>query len=153
MGLSRVQAIVEKQAGRPGATLPILHDIQAELGYISDEAIAVVAEGLNLSRAEIFGVVTFYADFRREPVGKNLVQVCRGEACQAMGGRKLEEHACRSLGCEFHQTTADGSVSLEPVFCLGNCACSPAIRIGDEIYGRVDESQFDELMGELRGGR
>jgi formate dehydrogenase subunit gamma len=86
-------------------------------------------------------------------VGKHLVQVCRGEACQAMGGRKLEEHACQSLGCEFHQTTADGAVSLEPVFCLGNCACSPSIRIGDEIYGRVDESQFDELMGELRGGR
>jgi len=153
MDLSRVQAIVEKHAGRPGATLPILHDIQAELGYIPDEAIAVVAEGLNLSRAEIFGVVTFYADFRREPVGKHLVQVCRGEACQAMGGRKLEEHACQSLGCEFHQTTADGAVSLEPVFCLGNCACSPSIRIGDEIYGRVDEGQFDELIGELRGGR
>ena len=152
MDLSRVEAIVERHASRPGATLPILHDIQHELCYIPDEAIAAVAAGLNLSRAEIYGVVTFYADFRRTPPGRHVVQVCRGEACQAVGGRELESHACRTLGCEFHATSPDGSVSLEPVYCLGNCACSPAVRVGDEVYGRMDSRQFDELLEQLRKG-
>lgn len=152
MDLTQVEAIVERHAGRPGATLPILHDIQHELGYIPDEAIGMVASGLNLSRAEIFGVVTFYADFRRTPPGRHVVQVCRGEACQAVGGRELELHACRALGCDFHGTSPDGAVSLEPVYCLGNCACSPSVRVADEVYGRVDAGQFDELINDLRRG-
>jgi formate dehydrogenase subunit gamma len=153
MDRGRVEAIVERHAQRPGAMLPILHDVQGDLGYIPDEAIEVIAHGLNLSRAEVFGVVTFYADFRRTPPGKHVVQVCRGEACQAMGGRELEGHACQHLGCDFHGTSPDGTVSLEPVFCLGNCACSPSIRVGDEIYGRMDNQQFNELVQELREGR
>jgi formate dehydrogenase subunit gamma len=150
MDLTRVEAIVERHANRPGATLPILHDIQHELGYIPDEAIGVVATGLNLSRAEIYGVVTFYADFRRTAPGEHVVQVCRGEACQAVGGRELESHACRTLGCDFHGKSPDGAVSLEPVYCLGNCACSPSVRVGDEVYGRMDSQQFDALIAQLR---
>ncbi|MEQ1904871.1 MAG: formate dehydrogenase subunit gamma [Pirellulaceae bacterium] len=152
---SRIEAIVEAHRLRPGATLPILHDIQADFGYIPDEAIGIIATGLNLSRAEIFGVVTFYADFRTTAPGRHVVQVCRGEACQAMGGEALECHAKSKLGVDFHGTSSDKSITLEPVFCLGNCGCSPSVRVGDEILGRVDPDSFDELVDELRkdGGR
>lgn len=150
--IDRIREIVEMHRARPGATLPVLHDIQHEFGYIPDEAVAMVADGLNLSRAEIYGVITFYADFRSAPPGRNIVQVCRGEACQAKGGEELEAHARKSLGCDFHQTTSDRSVTLEPVFCLGNCGCSPSVRIGDDVFGRVDAARFDELIGDLRKG-
>ncbi|HMO15969.1 MAG TPA: formate dehydrogenase subunit gamma [Pirellulaceae bacterium] len=148
---TRIAAIADKHRSRPGATLPILHDIQAEYGYIPDEAVPIVAETLNLSRAEIHGVITFYADFRTTPPGRHIVQVCRGEACQAKGGEALEEHAKKKLGVDFHETTADQNVTLEPVFCLGNCGCSPSVRVGDEILGRVDAERFNELLDELRG--
>jgi formate dehydrogenase subunit gamma len=150
MDTATIQAIVDAHQHRPGATLPILHDIQAALGFIPDEAIAIVAHGLNLSRAEIYGVVTFYADFRTTPPGRHILQICRGEACQAKGSRDLEDHARRALGIDFHETTADGAISLEPVFCLGNCACSPSVRLGDEILGRVDAAVFDDLVAEAR---
>ncbi len=150
MDTATIQAIVNAHQHRPGATLPILHDIQAALGFIPDEAIAIVAHGLNLSRAEIYGVVTFYADFRTTPPGRHILQICRGEACQAKGSRDLEDHARRALGIDFHETTADGAISLEPVFCLGNCACSPSVRLGDEILGRVDAAVFDDLVAEAR---
>lgn len=150
MDTATIQAIVDAHQHRPGATLPILHDIQAALGFIPDEAIAIVAHGLNLSRAEIYGVVTFYADFRTTPPGRHILQICRGEACQAKGSRDLEAHARRALGIDFHETTADGAISLEPVFCLGNCACSPSVRLGDEILGRVDAAVFDDLVAEAR---
>ncbi len=147
---SKIEEIVEAHRLRPGATLAILHDIQHVFGYIPSEAIQVVADGLNLSRAEIFGVVSFYSDFRTEPPGRYIVQVCRGEACQAKGSHQLERHAVASLGCDFHETTSDKHVTLEPVFCLGNCGCSPSVRIGDEVFGRVDAKRFDELIGDLR---
>ena len=150
MDTATIQAIVDAHQHQPGATLPILHDIQAALGFIPDEAIAIVAHGLNLSRAEIYGVVTFYADFRTTPPGRHILQICRGEACQAKGSRDLEDHARRALGIDFHETTADGAISLEPVFCLGNCACSPSVRLGDEILGRVDAAVFDDLVAEAR---
>ena len=149
MNLDRVETIVEYHSQRPGATLPILHDIQHEYGYIPAEAIPLIATGLNLSRAEIYGVISFYADFRTTSPGKHVIQVCRGEACQAKGGQQLEAHAQQSLGTEFHQTTADRAVSLEPVYCLGNCGCSPSVRIGDSVYGRVSPQRFDELVGAL----
>ncbi len=147
---SRIESIVEAHRKRPGATLPILHDIQAEFGYIPDESIRIVAEGLNLSRAEVFGVVTFYSDFRTAPPGRHVIQVCRGEACQAIGGEALECHAKTKLGVDFHETSSDQAITLEPVFCLGNCGCSPSVRIGNEILGRVDHERFDELVDELR---
>jgi formate dehydrogenase subunit gamma len=148
--VSKIETIVNAKKTLAGATLPILHEIQHNFGYIPDEAISIIAEGLNLSRAEIFGVVTFYADFRTSPPGKHILQVCRGEACQAKGGCDLEAHAQTSLGCRFHGTSDDQLITLEPVFCLGNCGCSPSIRIGDEVYGRVDGNRFDELVADLR---
>jgi formate dehydrogenase subunit gamma len=148
--VSKIEAIVEANHKLAGATLPILHAIQARFGYIPDEAIPIIAEGLNLSRAEIHGVVTFYADFRTKPPGKFILQVCRGEACQAKGGGDLEQHAKHIIGCDFHETSADQTITLEPVFCLGNCGCSPSIRVGDEVFGRVDAERFDEIVGELR---
>lgn len=150
MELQAIREIVETHRHRPGAMLPILHEIQQVCGYIPDESIAIVAHGLNVSRAEVYGVITFYADFRTMAPGRSIVQVCRGEACQAKGGCELENHAQRSLGIEFHQTTADNAVTLEPVFCLGNCACSPSVRIGDDVHGRVDADRFDELVAEAR---
>ncbi len=149
MNLDRIETIVEHHRQRPGATLPILHDIQHEYGYIPAEAIQLIATGLNLSRAEIHGVISFYADFRTTPPGKHIIQVCRGEACQAKGGQHLEAHAQQTLATEFHQTNADRSVSLEPVYCLGNCGCSPSVRIGNSVYGRVSPQRFDELVGSL----
>jgi formate dehydrogenase subunit gamma len=148
--VSEIEAIVEANRRLVGATLPILHAIQARFGYIPDEAIPILAEGLNLSRAEIHGVVTFYHDFRTKPPGKFILQVCRGEACQAKGGGDLEQHAMRKIGCDFHQTSADQAITLEPVFCLGNCGCSPSIRVGDEVFGRVDQERLDEIVGALR---
>jgi len=152
METATIQAIVDSHRERPGATLPILHDIQAALGFIPEQAIAMVAEGLNLSRAEVYGVITFYADFRTTPPGQHIVQICRGEACQAKGSRALEDHAKQQLAIDFHQTTADQSVTLEPVYCLGNCACSPSVRIGDEVFGRVDAGTFDDLIRETISG-
>jgi len=145
-----IQAIVDAQRDRPGATLPVLQAIQAALGYIPEEAIGIVAEGLNLSRAEIYGVITFYADFRTTPPGRHIVQICRGEACQAKGSLQLEVHAKQRLGIDFHETTTDQAISLEPVYCLGNCACSPSVRIGDDVLGRIDSARFDELVSAAR---
>lgn len=133
-----------------GALLPVLHAIQDALGWVPPEATPMLAEALNLSRAEVHGVISFYHHFRTTPPGRHVVQVCRAEACQAMGAAALEAHAKRSLNADYGQTTADGAITLEPVYCLGNCACSPALRIDDEIVGRVDAERFDALMAELR---
>lgn len=153
MDTSKIESIVQSCRSMDGATLPILHEIQTAYGYIPNEAIPIIADGLNLSRAEIHGVVTFYADFHTQPRGKHTVQVCRGEACQAKGSARLEHHARSRLGCDFHETSSDNFVTLEPVFCLGNCGCSPSMRIGDEIYGRVDLERFDEILSELQQGQ
>jgi len=149
--LARVRSIAGAHHGMPGALLPILHAIQGELGWVPAEAVPVIAETLDLSRAEVHGVISFYHHFRTTPPGRHVVQVCRAESCQAMGGEALEAHAKASLGIDWHETTADGAVTLEPVYCLGNCACSPAIRVGDEILGRLDAAGFDEVVAALRG--
>jgi formate dehydrogenase subunit gamma len=133
----------------PGGLLPLLHAIQAELGYVPDATVPAIATGLNLSRAEVHGVISFYHDFKTHPVGRHTVQICRAEACQSMGSRQLEAHAKQALGIDYHETTADGSISLEPVYCLGNCACSPSVRINDDIVARVDAARFDELVAKL----
>ena len=145
-----VISIVDAMQDKPGALLPILHAVQEKLGYIPPESVPLLAEGLNLSRAEVHGVVSFYHYFRSKPGGNHRVQICRAESCQAMGSRALESHVKQVLGIDYNQTTADGEISLEPVYCLGNCACSPAIRIGDEVYGRVDAAEFDRLISILR---
>lgn len=135
---------------RPGALLEILHGVQAELGYVPPEAVPVLAAELNLSRAEVHGVITFYHFFRQAAPGKHTVRVCQAESCQAMGAEKLTEHVKQALGVDFHETTADGRFTLEPVYCLGNCACSPAVMRDGDLFGRVSADRFDELLSEWR---
>ncbi len=137
----------------PGPLFPILHAIQDEFGWVPDETVPSIAKALNRSRAEIHGVITFYHHFRTHPVGKHMIQVCRAEACQSMGSVALECHAKESLGIDYHGTTADGQISLEAVYCLGNCALSPSIRVNDDIVGRVSKERFDEVIAELRSAQ
>lgn len=145
-----IDDILARLSDQPGPLFPILHAIQDELGWVPDAAVPAIAKALNRSRAEIHGVVTFYHHFRRHPVGKNMIQVCRAEACQSMGCTSLEEHAKKTLGIDYHGTTTDGQFSLEAVYCLGNCALSPSIRVNDDIVGRVSKERFDEVIAELR---
>jgi formate dehydrogenase subunit gamma len=142
--------IVEELKSRPGPLLEVLHAVQAALGYVPEGAVSVVAGGLNLSRAEVHGVVTFYHYFRRTPPGKHVVSLCRAEACKSMGADDLADHAKRSLGVDFHETTNDGQFSLEPIYCLGNCACSPAAMVDDRLYGRLTPDRFDAMIAERR---
>lgn len=127
--------------------LPFLHRVQARLGHVSPAAIRFAAHAFNLSRAEVHGVVTFYGDFREAPVGHTVIQVCMAEACQAVGCRELADHAQQRLGVALGETTADGRYHLEGVFCLGNCALGPSVRMGDMVHGRVSPSRFDALVG------
>ena len=149
--LDGLSAIIEAHRARPGALLPMLHAIQEHLGWVPAAAVPLIASALNLSRAEVQGVLDFYHDFRRAPGGRHRVQICRAESCQATGAGALEDHARAVLGIDYHQTSADGVLSLEPVYCLGNCACSPAVRVDDAVYGRMDAAGFDVLIGALRG--
>jgi len=141
-----IQDITNALKDKPGALLPILHSVQDSLGYIPADSVPQIAKALNLSRAEVHGVISFYHYFRETPPGKHTIHLCRAESCQAMGSKQLENHVKNKLGIDFHETTADGQFSLEPVYCLGNCACSPAIQIDDEIYGRVSEQSFDATI-------
>ena len=143
-----VRRILARLKSQPGPLLEVLHAIQDELGYIPPAAVPVIAEELNLSRAEVHGVITFYHHFRSKPAGRHTVQVCRAESCQAVGGEALAAHAVKRLGIEFHETTRDGAFSLEPVYCLGNCACSPAVMVDGDIYGRVTPERLDEIVAE-----
>jgi formate dehydrogenase subunit gamma len=140
---------IDNNQHRLGPLLPILHDIQGELGYIPDTAISEISKRLNLSRAEVHGVVSFYHHFSTKPRGRHIIEVCCAESCQALGGRELQQYAKDKLGLEWYQTTKDGEITLEPVYCLGNCACSPALRVGLQILGRVDNDDFDELVDQL----
>ncbi|HEY4214345.1 MAG TPA: formate dehydrogenase subunit gamma [Steroidobacteraceae bacterium] len=143
-----VLRIVADFKGRPGPLLEVLHAIQSSLGYVPEAVIPLVADGLNLSRAEVHGVVTFYHYFRRTPPGQHVISLCRAEACQSMGADALAEHAKQRLGVDFHETTADGRFSLEPIYCLGNCACSPAAMVDGRPFGRLTPERFDELVAE-----
>jgi formate dehydrogenase subunit gamma len=145
----KINEIVDDLCLLEGALLPILHAVQDKLGFIPSSSVPLLSRRLNLSRAEIHGVISFYHDFRTEPGGTHSVQICRAEACQAMGSRQLEAHAKLSLGVSFGGTTKDGRVTLKPVYCLGNCACAPSIRINDRVHARVDNQRFDQLMNTL----
>ncbi|CAM3950279.1 formate dehydrogenase subunit gamma [Bordetella tumulicola] len=131
---------------QPGALLPLLHEIQDELGCIPADAVPTIAEALNLSRAEVHGVLSFYPHFRTEPAGRHVLEVCRAESCQAMGGEHLAEHARHTLGCDFHHTTADGAVTLEPVYCLGLCAQSPAVMLDGKPHARVTPDKLTRIL-------
>lgn len=145
------QALAEN-ADKPGALLPVLHGVQHALGYIPGTAVARVAEGLNLSRAEVHGVISFYHHFRTTPPGRHVIQICRAEACQSMGSVHLERHVKDRLGVDYHATTSNSHYTLEPVYCLGNCACSPSIMIDDAIHARVTLERFNELLDEIEAG-
>ena len=145
-----VRRIVSDMKDRPGPLIEVLHSVQAALGYVPPDAVPILAEALNLSRAEVHGVVTFYHFFRDTPPGRHTVSLCRAEACQSMGADDLAAHAKQRLGVDFHETTSDGTISLEPVFCLGNCACSPAAMIDGRLYGRLTPERFDELIAEQK---
>ena len=141
-----VSDAILKYADVPGGLMPLLHEIQADLGFIPRESVAEIAKGVGLSRAEVHGVISFYHDFHDTPRGEKTIHLCRAEACQAVGSRHLESHVKQRLGVDFGGTTADGRFSLEPVYCLGNCACGPSVRIGDEVFARVDADRFDALL-------
>ena len=141
-----IAAIVRENAARPGALLPILHAIQDELGHVPEDAVPAIAAALNLSRAEVHGVISFYHFFRTTAPGQKTLFICRAEACQSMGSRALEDHVREKLKIDYHETTADGRFSLEPIYCLGNCACSPAVMIDETVHGRVTPDRIDELL-------
>ncbi|HET6160355.1 MAG TPA: formate dehydrogenase subunit gamma [Dongiaceae bacterium] len=136
-----------------GALLPILHAIQDEFGYIDAAAVPVIADELNLTRAEVHGVISFYHDFRKHAPGRHIVKICRAEACQSVGGRESEAHAKQRLNADFHETSADGRYTLDPVYCLGNCACGPSAMIDGKLHGRVTPKRLDQLIDALEGSR
>ncbi len=142
--------LINKFEARPEMLVQILHLFMDRFGSIGDDAIRQLAGELNLSRAEVHGVVSFYHDFRTVPAGRRVIKICQAESCQAMGSQALTAHASASLGVSLHETTEDGAMSLEPVYCLGNCACSPAVMVGDRVYGRVDAKALDALIAAER---
>jgi formate dehydrogenase subunit gamma len=146
----RVRAIALGQRERPGALLPILHQIQAEFGHVPESVEPIVAEVLNLSRADVHGVVSFYHDFRREKAGAHHLRMCRAEACQAAGGEALAEAAEQTLGIGFGETSADGRVTLEPVYCLGLCALAPSAMLDGRLVGRLTRTRLAALLDEAR---
>jgi formate dehydrogenase subunit gamma len=141
-----VEGAIERHLHRPGALLLMLHDIQRELRHVPPECIPTLADALNLSRAEVHGVVSFYHDFRDSAAGAHTLRICRAESCQAVGANALLAHAQRVLGVQLHDTTPDGKVTLEAVYCLGNCALSPAVDIDGKVYGRVNTRKLDALI-------
>jgi formate dehydrogenase subunit gamma len=147
---ARVEEILRAHDGLEGPLLPVLHAVQGVFGFIPRDALPVIAQHLNLSRAEVHGVISFYHDFREEPAGRHVLKLCRAEACQAMGADRVAAHAREALGIGWHQTTPDGTITLEPVFCLGLCACAPAALVDGRVLGRVDEARLDALIAEVR---
>jgi formate dehydrogenase subunit gamma len=147
IALERISALQD----RPGAMLPILHALQEEFGYVDDQAIPLIADALNLSKAEVVGVIHFYHDYRHETPGRHILKVCRAEACQSMGCESLVDHVESKLGTAMGETTSDGAFSLETVYCLGNCALSPAVMLDGRLYGRVSHDRIDTLIERVEG--
>ncbi|MDR9486101.1 MAG: formate dehydrogenase subunit gamma [Sediminimonas sp.] len=143
-----MQPLIERHLQKEGPLLPILHSLQEAFGHIPQAAVSLIAEALNITRAEVHGVVSFYHDFRDVPAGRHVVKICRAEACQSMGGAALADAALERLGVAWHGTTADGAVTIEPVYCLGLCACGPAAMVDGELVGRVDAARLDTILKE-----
>jgi formate dehydrogenase subunit gamma len=145
-----VDRALEHHRAHQGALLPVLHEVQHELGYIPPESVDAIARGLNLSRAEVHGVITYYHHFRQQAPARHVIQLCQAEACQSMGAEALATHAQAKLGCAMHSTSEDGQFALEPVYCLGLCASSPSMMIGERVHARVTPERFDQLIGALQ---
>ncbi len=143
---ARATTIIAEYAGQPGAALPVLRALLEAFGHVPAEAEPLVAAALNLSRAEVHGIVTFYHDFRPHPPGRHVLRLCRAEACQAAGGEAIAEGVRHRHGIDWHGTTPDGALTLEPVFCLGLCACAPAAMLDGEVLGRLDAAALDEAL-------
>lgn len=146
----RVEDILTRHTGMEGALLPILHAVQAEFGHVPQEALPIIAKGLNISRAEAHGVMSFYHDFREKPAGRHILKLCRAEACQAVGADRVAAHAIKELGIDWHGTTPDGKVTLEPIFCLGLCACGPAALVDGKLVGRLNEAKLTQIIGDMK---
>ncbi|WP_111557340.1 formate dehydrogenase subunit gamma [Paracoccus sediminilitoris] len=132
-----------------GPLLPMLHAIQAEWGHVPQAAVPVLADLLNLGVAEVHGVISFYHDFRKEPAGRHMLKICRAEACQSVGGNAMAQRMLDRLGVDWHGTTRDGGVTVEPVYCLGMCACGPAVMLDGRVIGRIDDARLDRLMTQV----
>ena len=146
IALERISTCLDRE----GPLLPILHALQEEFGYIDEAAEPLIAEALNITRAEVHGVIAFYHDFRRAPAGRHVLKLCRAEACQSLGADTLAAHVRRRLGVDWHDTTADGAVTLEPVFCLGLCAVGPSAMLDDAPLGRLDTARIDSALERAR---
>lgn len=144
----QISAVMEDFITLEGPLLPMLHGLQAQFGYVPQAAVELIAEALNLSKAEVHGVISFYHDFRKAPAGRHVVKICRAEACQAVGGEALGEAVLAKLGLDWHGTTRNGAVTLEPVYCLGLCACAPAAMVDGKVIGRVTEDRMTRILQE-----
>lgn len=144
-----IRDLVSPMLGLEGPLLPMLHAIQAEWGHVPQAAVPVLADLLNLGVAEVHGVVSFYHDFRKEPAGRHMLKICRAEACQSVGGNAMAQRMLDRLGVDWHGTTRDGAVTVEPVYCLGMCACGPAVMLDNRVIGRVDDARMERLMTQV----
>lgn len=145
----RTDDIVAELSGLEGPLLPILHAVQEAFGYVPQDALPRIAERLNLTRAEVHGVMSFYHDFRTEPAGRHVVKICRAEACQSRGAQAVVDHAKQLLDVDFHETTPGGGVTLEEVFCLGLCACGPAAMVDGKLVGNLDVARLEKILTEM----
>jgi formate dehydrogenase subunit gamma len=150
---SRILIHIDKYRTTPGGLLPLLHAIQDDIGYIPEESYSPISKALNLSIAEIHGVVTFYHHFHTQPPGRHVLQICRAESCQAMGSAELEACAKSRLQIDYHETSADLAVTLEPVYCLGNCSLSPSVMLDEKVYGRVSPEKLNSLIQAARDSK
>jgi formate dehydrogenase subunit gamma len=149
-GEERIREIVAAHRALEGPAMPILHAVQEEFGHVPAFAIPLIAEALNVSRAEMYGVVTFYHDFREEPAGRHVLKLCQAEACQAAGGRAVTRHVEGRTGLALGETSADGRLTVEAIYCLGLCACAPSAMLDDRLVGRLDATKADRLLAEVR---
>ncbi|MEZ5798305.1 MAG: formate dehydrogenase subunit gamma [Paracoccaceae bacterium] len=142
----RIHEILDTHRGMEGALLPILHAVQEAFGHVPEAALPIIAADLNITKAEAHGVMSFYHDYRAKPAGRTVLKLCRAESCQSVGADALADHARKKLGLDWHETTPDGKVTLEPVFCLGLCACGPSALVGEKLVGRLDVAKLDAII-------
>ena len=151
--LGQAQGIIDAKSALQGAMLPILHELQHAFGYVDTAAVPLIADALNVSKAEVHGVISFYHDFRSAPAGRHLLKICRAEACQSMGCEALVSHLAHTHHLAPGETSKDGGLTVETVYCLGNCALSPAALLDDELIGRLDRDHLDMIVLDATGGR